>query len=292
MRRVSAILCGLWLAWCSSSTAATLVLPNCLLSLDAEVQVPAQEAGVLTSIPVHEGQQVAKGELLAQIDDMIPRAQQNVALYKLKVAEKQAADDIDVRYSISSYNFASAKLRRSLAANAKTPNTVTEEVLDEQRLDQKKSELMIEKSRKDFDVAGLQKQVSDAELKAADANVEHRRLLAPLDAVVIELARHEGEWVQAGDTVMRLVRVDQLRVEGLVDAKDYTPAEIQGRPVQVKVTLARGKQETFPGRIVFVNPVVRTGGSFQVRAEVQNRKEGGFWVLSPGVKAEMTIDLK
>ena len=136
------------------------------------------------------------------------------------------------------------------------------------------------------------REVSQAELKAAEANLEHRRLLAPLDAVVVELARHEGEWVAAGDPVMRLVRVDLLRVEGYLNAKDYRASDIQGRPVQVRVTLAGGQRETFPGKVVFVNPLVRTGGEFQVRAEVQNRKDGNFWLLSPGLKAEMTIQLK
>ena len=92
--------------------------------------------------------------------------------------------------------------------------------------------LSIEKAKKDLDVAGLQKQVSEAELEAAEANLERRRLIAPLDAVVVELTRHEGEWVQAGDPVMRLVRVDLLRVEGFLNAKNYRPSEIQGRPVR------------------------------------------------------------
>ena len=294
MRRIVFMLICLSLVLSPSllQAADTVTLPNCLLSLDAEVQVPAQEAGVLVKIPVREGQQVAAGDLLAQIDDLVPKAQYNVALYKLKVAEKQATDDIDVRYSIAAYQFAAAKLQRSLAANAKTPNTRTEEEIDEQRLDKEKSKLMIEKSKKDLDVAGLQKQVSEAELKAAEANLEHRRLLAPLDAVVVELSRHEGEWVAAGDPVMRLVRVDLLRVEGYLNAKEYRASDIQGRPVQVVVTLAHGQRETFPGKIVFVNPLVRSGGEFQVRAEVQNRKDGDFWLLSPGLKAEMTIQLK
>jgi hypothetical protein len=43
---------------------------------------------------------------------------------------------------------------------------------------------------------------------------------------------------------------------------------------------------------VFVNPLIRSGGEFQVRTEVKNRKDGEFWLLSPGLKAEMTIQLK
>ena len=293
MRFIVLMLAGLWFVTpiSMSQAADTVTLPNCQLSLDASVQVPAQEAGVLVKIPVREGQQVAAGELLAQIDDLIPRAEYNVAFYKLKVAEKQAKDDVDVRYSIAAFELAAAKLQRSYAANAKTPNTRTQEEIDEQRLDKEKSKLMIEKSKKDMDVAGLQKGVSEAELKAAEAKLEHRKLLAPLDAVVIELKSHEGEWVAAGDPVMRLVRVDLLRVQGRLNAKEYRASDIQGRPVEVVVTLAHGQRETFPGKIVFVSPEVH-GEEFEVRAEVQNRKEGDFWLLSPGLKAEMTIQLK
>jgi multidrug resistance efflux pump len=208
------------------------------------------------------------------------------------VAEKQANDDIDVRYSIAAFNFATAKLRRSQAANNKTPGTISEEVIDEQTLDRQKSNLMIEKSKKDLDVAGLQKQVSEAELKAAEANVEHRRILAHMDAVVVELSRHEGEWVQAGDPVMRLVRLDKLRVEGFLNAKNYEPSEIKDRPVQVVVTLAHNKRESFPGKVVFVKPLVQAGGEFLVRAEVENRRQGDSWLLNPGRDAEMVIQLK
>jgi multidrug efflux pump subunit AcrA (membrane-fusion protein) len=271
--------------------AGTVTLQNCLLSLDAEVQVPAQEAGVLIEIPVREGQQVNKGDLLAQIDDILPKMKYNVAYYKLKVAEKEASNDVEVRYSIAAYRYAGAKLQRSLSANEKTANTRSEEEIDEQKLDKEKSKLMIEKSQKDLDVAGLQKEVGRAELEAAKADLEHRKLLAPMNAVVVELTRHEGEWVQQGDTVMRLVKVDPLRVQGYLDAEKYRPTDVQNQPAQVVVTMPSGQKESFPGTVTYVNPVIR-GGNFQIRAEVRNRKDGDFWILNPGMKAEMTIQLK
>ena len=36
---------------------------------------------------------------------------------------------------------------------------------------------------------------------------------------------------------MRLVRIDRLHVNGSLDAKKYRPADIEGRPVQVVVSL-------------------------------------------------------
>jgi multidrug efflux pump subunit AcrA (membrane-fusion protein) len=269
-----------------------LKLGNCLLSLSEEAQVPAEEAGVLMKIPVREGQQVAAGDLLAQIDDMIPQRQRDVAYFKLKVAEKQAADDVDVRYAYAAYLVAKRKLQKYQEANQRIPGAIPDIEVDLQRLERDKFLLSYEKAQKDMAVAALQKQVSDAEFQAAETNVKRRKLTAPLPAVVVELSRHEGEWVQAGDPVMRLVRVDLLRVEGFVNAMKHHPSEIQDRPVEVAVTLARGQRRTFPGKIVYVKPLVEAGGEFLVRAEIKNPKEGGVWVLSPGLGAEMTIQLK
>jgi multidrug efflux pump subunit AcrA (membrane-fusion protein) len=274
------------------SAADSVTLPNCWLSLDEEVQVPAQEPGVLVKIPVHEGQQVVKGELLAQIDDLVPRMKQNVAEFKLKVAEKEAADDVAVRYASAAAKVAEAEYFQAVDANQKVTGTVPQAEVRRLLLKHREMVLSIEKAEKERVVAALQAQVSNAELQAAAADVEHRRLTAPLDAEVIELSRRVGEWVQAGDPVMRLLRLDRLRVEGLLTSKNYQLSDVKDRPVQVTVTLVGGKRQTFPGKIVFVNPLIRVGGEFQVRAEVENRKENGSWILTPGLSAEMTIQLK
>jgi len=276
----------------SGRAADSVTLPNCLLSLDEEAQIPAQESGRLTKIPVREGQSVSAGDLLAQIDDDIPRMQYNVAYYKLKVAEKEALDDINIRYAEAAAKVAEADYKQALEANAKVPGTVPQAEVRQRLLKLREMELSIEKAQKDMAIAVLQKQVSEAELHANKVNLERRKLTAPLDAVVVELARHEGEWVQAGEPVMRLVRVDRLRVEGFLNAKDFRASEIQNRPVTVVVALARGGRETIQGRIVYVKPLVEAGGDFLVRAEIQNRKENDAWGLSPGMNADMTIHLK
>ena len=274
-----------------SQAADTVTLPNCLLSPDAEVQVPAQEPGVLLNIPVVEGQQVAAGDLLAQLDDILPQMQREVAINKLKVARKEAADDIGVRYSTASAKVAEAEYLQAIDANRRVSGAVPQAEVRRLLLKEREMELSIEKAKKEMAIAALQAKVSEAELQGAEANLERYQLIAPLDAVVIELSRREGEWVQPGDTVMRLVRVDLLRVQGYLSAENHRPSDIQGRPVRVEITLAGGQKETFPGKVVFVNPLIQ-GGDFLVRAEVQNRREGQFWLLIPGSKAKMTIQLK
>ena len=76
-----------------------------------EAQIPAQEPGVLKKLPVREGQSVAVGDLLAQIDDEQPRVAADVAQAKLDVASKQATDDINVRYARAAADVAKVELR-------------------------------------------------------------------------------------------------------------------------------------------------------------------------------------
>ena len=284
---------ALFLSMSAALDAAEVVkVPNCLLALDAEATVPAQEAGVITKIPVREGQQVAVGDLLVQIDDAIALMQREVAEYKLEVAKKQAADDVDVRFATAAADVAEAEYQLAVEANKRVPGTVPQARVRELLLEHRKMVLSIEKARKDRAVAALEANVAEAELRAADVNLKHRRVIAPLDAVVVELSRHEGEWAQAGEPLMRLVRIDRLRVEGFLNTKNHRHSEIQGRPVTVSVELAHGKTETFPGKIVYVKPLVEAGGEFLIRAEVENRKDKDIWLLSPGISAEMTIQLK
>ena len=270
----------------------TVVVPNCLLSMAEEVQIPAQEPGVLKKLPVREGQSVAVGDLLAQIDDEQPRVAAEVAQAKLDVASKQATDDINVRYARAAAEVAKSSYDRGVDANRHIAGAVPEMEIQERWLKWREMTLSIEKAQKEMEVAKLQVAVSQAELKAATVAIERRRITAPINGVVVELSRHQSEWVQNGDPVMRLVRVDLLRVEGFVRATEHSELEIRkGQPVQVVVSLPHKQRETFTGEIVYVKPIVE-GGSFLVRAEVQNRQQNGVWVLSPGLSAEMTVKLK
>ena len=56
-----------------------------------------------------------------------------------------------------------------------------------------------------------------------------------------EVHRHRGEWVQPGQTILRILRLDRLRAEGLVNAA-AVPEGSMGRPVQLTVQI--GDQPT------------------------------------------------
>jgi len=263
---------------------------RCLVSLIQEVAVPAREPGVLKALIVKEGDLVMPDQLLAQIDDTRAQMQLTAAKLKLQVARKQAENTTNVEYARAASDVAKAEWIQADDANKKVPGAVTTAEMRRLALTFHRTEWEIKQAQEDLVIAGLQADVSQAELDAAADNLQRRKILSPLEGEVVKVHRHEGEWVTAGDPVLDIVLVNQLWVEGFLSATDYTPGEIKGRPVSVKVKLAHGRAEQFSGTITFVSPLVELGGKRLVRATVENRKENGEWLLSAGLTAEMTIN--
>jgi hypothetical protein len=86
-----------------------------------------------------------------------------------------------------------------------------------------------------------------------------------------------------------------------VRATAYDPIDLANRRVTVRVQLARGREVSLPGRVIYINQSVlplggasRTGsreGIYLVRSEIQNQKNGDYWVVRPGLEAEVTIHI-
>lgn len=267
------------------------VLPHCQVLLHDDVQIPAQETGRLEMIAVVENQTVRSGELLGKIDDRAAQVARQAAEAERKAAQARADDDIDVRYAIKEFELRDAELSQDLEILKHSPGAVPAAQLRRKQLDRTRAQLGIARTELDHQVAALTAEAKAAAVVAAEANLERCRILAPFDGIVAELLRQPHEWVRAGDPVVRLIRLDRLRVEGFVDASLFDPAQIVDRQVDVQVELARGRTAPFSGRVVMVNPIIQTGNKYRVRAEVENRAEGEQWLLRPGMAATLTIHL-
>jgi multidrug resistance efflux pump len=274
-----------------AEAGASVTVSRCLVSLSEEAQVPAQEAGLLVTVAAREGQQVSVRDVLGQIDATQAEVDQRVAKLQLSVAQEKAGNDINLRYSRAAADVAKAEYDAALTINRQSPRTVPEVEVNRLQLVWRKATLQIEQSQQDQKVFGLEAQVRQAELEAAQAQVARRQICSPLDGVVVKCYRHAGEWVKPGDPAFHVVRMDRLRIEGFLSESRYAPAQIDGRPVSIEVALSGGRRARFTGKIVFVSPLVQAGGEYRLWAEVLNRQEDQHWLLRPGQLAEMTVQL-
>ncbi len=300
MKRFIPILCVRFvLLTASPGFAADPVIDHCYVSLIDDVQVSAQEAGLLVAVrdqqqriwSTREGQAVRVGTIVAQVDDQQPRLQRQAAEAELKAAVAKAQDDIEVRYSEAAYRVAQTEYQGAVDVNLKVAGTVPQSEVRRLELTQQRARLQIDRSIMERKVAGLSAEVSQAAVDAADAAIERRQIVSPVDGVILAVLKHPGEWVQAGEPVVHVAGMERLRVEGFLSANDYNASEIADRPVTVYFTLARGRQMKLPGRVTFVSPLVQAGNRYRVRAEVENEQESGQWLLRPGMPAQMQVNM-
>jgi len=303
------------------------------IKLIKDIQLSAQEAGVLKKlgaplfdvegnpvsdadgnpkyVEVREGSQVKRGQMLAQIDDEMERMQKKAAVAKLEVGHLQAENKVRIEYAMAAAQVAAQELEIGKAANRQHPGATPAMELTRLNLAKRQAELSIKQSDYDWRIDVASVKVREAEDQIADLQIDRRRILAPFDGIVTDRYVDEMEWVQPGEPVLRIIRVDRLRIEGFVDAAKVPPGGVKvgqlvrlenvrirldgERSVPVDLSVAR---QPIDGRVVFVGQEL-VNHSYKVWAEIDNvrvtpdpsRPDDGYWLLMSGMRADMTIQL-
>jgi multidrug efflux system membrane fusion protein len=242
------------------------------------VSIRARVTGYLTKIPFKEGSEVKKDDLLFEID---PRP------YKALVDQA----DAQVTLSKAQYNLAKATYERDMAANARTPGTVAQQQIDQDR-------------------ASVEE--ADARIKAAQASLEAYRLnlgftevRSPIDGQVGRVYYTLGNLVTQDSTLLTTVvsldpmyayfDVDErtvLRVRNAINAGKIAPApDLSAIPVGLGLEGEDGFPH--PGKLDFVNNTVNPNtGTMSVRGRFDNpRPENGRRLLSPGMFVRVRLPI-
>ncbi len=255
---------------------------------------------------------------------LLKEAEQDQAQAKLsqRIAAMKAENDVAVRHAVKSRDASKAEYDRAVQARKSFEKSISQTELDRLKLVFERNDLEIEKAKFEKDLAELQQKIEDSSIVEQDQIVERlklsveqaqlqkevdsltrdvkaraldqaklqlarRGLRSPLDGEVAEVFRHRGEWLEPGQRVMRIVRLDRLKVEGFVDSRAIT-SSLRGAAVRVLVSLSDDeKPVTVKGRVVFISSEIDpVNAQVRVWAEVENPDLR----LRPGLPAEMVID--
>ena len=252
-----------------------------------EVEISVQEAGILDKLEVRENSVIKAGQVLGNVEDSKPRGIMEKTRLEVVIAKEKAANEVNLKYAKKAAEVAKAHYDRAQSTNNIQPGTISQTELDEKRLEAERTELAIEQAEREGRLFELEYQLKQKELDVAQVDVERRQLLAPIDGTVVEKFKSPGEWVNPGDAVLRVLRLDRLRVEVLANAQQYGP-DLQGKAVTLEVELTKGRFERYEGTVVFVSPEIEpVESTFRVWAEVLNHNRQ----LRPGLQGTLTIHL-
>ena len=178
----------------------------------AEVSVGSDIGGTVTTIAVNEKDRVRKGEVIA-----ITRADDTRAA--LAQARSHLGEvDADIRL----YESESNRWRR----------------LFEQEVGSKEA---WEKAQRDLDAARARRATAVDEVTRLVALLEKTQVVSPIDGVVVERARHAGETVTAGETIVTIADLSRVRIEAEIDEYDAARVAVGGR-VHVRAEGYEGQQ--------------------------------------------------
>ena len=208
-----------------------------------EVDVGAQVSGKITKLYVKLGQEIKKGEMIADIDsttqiNTLNTKKAALVSYQAQLKAKKTAYDV----ALSSYNRLS-KLYTQKATSLDSLNSA------KSTLDNAKAEMeAIEANIKQAEI----------EVNTAETNVGYTKITAPMDGTVISVPVSEGQTVNANQTTPTIVTIadlSKMKIKPEISEGDITKVKA-GQ--EVSFTILSDSQTVYPSVIDSVDPANTT----------------------------------
>ena len=208
-----------------------------------EVDVGAQVSGKITKLYVKLGQEIKKGDMIADIDsttqiNTLNTKKAALVSYQAQLKAKKTAYDV----ALSSYNRLS-KLYTQKATSLDSLNTA------KSTLDNAKAEMeAIEANTKQAEI----------EVNTAETNVGYTKITAPMDGTVISVPVSEGQTVNANQTTPTIVTIadlSKMKIKPEISEGDITKVKA-GQ--EVSFTILSDSQTVYHSVIDSVDPANTT----------------------------------
>ncbi len=247
----------------------SIIVPECRVKFANDVQLAFERSGVLDYL-TPQGAQVRLGEPIARLNDLTAKA-------AYRISEKEASNDIEIRFARKASELAQLKYERATQADKTLSGTVTEFELRELRLAAERSLLQMQQAEHQFAIADLKKR-EQLEL------LNSLQITAPFDGFVRVAEKQAGEYVREGEIVIEVVNDQVIRISGTVDLADVHRVQVGSRVTVYSHQL--GSANAFYGTVNFVDTKVEpVSNKVKISALVQNSNS----ILKDGLLVTMAI---
>lgn len=202
----------------------------------------------LTELDADHGDRVSKGQVLARLNT----GEQNAKVAKARAALLIA--DVNIARSAANLEKARAVFVQRQETNRRKQALAGRDIVSQQAAEEAVRDEAVAKADvavAESEVESTKAQLTDAraQLQYEETMLQHRTLVAPFDAIIIERHKEPGSVIKAGDPIFTLVAVDSYWGLAYVDEARAGFIE-EGQSVEAR--LRSRPLETFTGRVVRV----------------------------------------
>lgn len=234
----------------STKTIVKKVSASGKIQPEMEVNISAEVSGQLIQLPVKEGDQVAAGDLLAEINPDVYIAARNRAEAALNTSRSNLASALASKATTEA-NMLVAEKAWERTQKLFRDGVVSQADYDQSEASYKTAEANITSASEGVKSARFSILSAEASLQEALDNLSRTKLIAPQAGIVTALVKEIGESVQgngftAGEVVMKISNLDIMEVDVEVNESDIISVGI-GNNAEIEVDAYRG--ETFMGTV-------------------------------------------
>ncbi|HMP18091.1 MAG TPA: HlyD family efflux transporter periplasmic adaptor subunit, partial [Gemmatales bacterium] len=206
-----------------------------------------------------------------------------------------AEQDADVRFAEATHEVAKAEAAAEIGLLSK--GATTEAVVRRKKLEERKAELQIEVAKVKRETDSLAVKVAEAKKNAAEVQLGLYDIVAPWEAIVNERIKDQGAWIRAGEPVLKIHHMHEMRVVGFINIRDLQSRglslnNLEGASVRITASISPTYSHTMDSFISFVSSNIDDSNNVRVWARVRNERVGDSWLLRDGMPAEVTISIQ
>lgn len=282
------------------------VYSNGLLVSYQEVAVSARASGVVKEMFVREGQWIAAGDTLAELDaakEYLDIQLSELELEELHIALKKTKNgprpmEIEkMEVDLKKASLASAKSKSELDRMKRLveQKAVSDKDVEDAQNACDASDLSVQSARLTLELAKagpLEEDVLLQEMKIAQKMtsqdqkklaLEKMTVVSPVDGVISKLYYAAGENAASGQPFCDVLSTDSLYVELNLPISEIKQVKMGSK---VSVSVPSVAAASYAGRVVFISPTVDPASrTFKIRIEIANPKR----LLKPGLFAAVSF---
>ncbi|KUI98037.1 hypothetical protein VRK_27380 [Vibrio sp. MEBiC08052] len=194
------------------------VLANGMLQASKLVSVGAQASGQIVNLPVKLGEQVKKGQLIAQIDSLTQQNSLKESLASLASLKAQ-------------YRAKQAQIRQARLAYDRQKAMLADNASSKADYELAESNLAVYQAELDQLSAGIEQ--AEINVDSAKVDLGYTTISAPMDGTVVYSAVEVGQTVNANQTtptIVELANLNQMTVKAEISEADVIHVH-SGQPV-------------------------------------------------------------